>query len=125
MSDEIKTGEISYADREEFKSSMNEKNRIIIKAAEDKLGRDINLINIREDAGIADYFIIISGRNKNHTQAIADEIEDKLAKAGMGPDKVEGLREGSWILLDCGDTIVHIFTQKERDFYDLDQLWSE
>lgn len=112
-------------DRSLLSDDMTEKNKIIIRAAEDKLGRDINILPIREEAGIADYFIIISGRNKNHTHAIADEIDKKLTEAGNPPDKTEGLREGSWILLDCGDTIVHIFTQAERDFYELDKLWSD
>lgn len=102
-----------------------EKNDIILKAADDKLARDIKVLPIREDAGIADYFIVMSGRNKNHTQAIADEIEQKLAEAQIPVRSVEGMREGTWILLDCDDTIVHIFTQQERDYYGLDDLWEE
>lgn len=67
----------------------------------------------------------MTGRNKNHTQAIADAITQKLAEQGMEPRRTEGMREGSWILLDCDETIVHIFTQSEREFYDLDELWSD
>ncbi len=104
---------------------MKEKNQIIIAAAEDKLARDIHTLPIRPEAGISDYFIVMTGRNKNHTQAIADQITQKLEEAGMGPKNVEGMREGTWILMDCEETIVHIFTQSEREFYDLDDLWSE
>lgn len=107
---------------------MQEENRkiqLIKEAAEDKLARDINVLPIRQEAGIADYFVIMTGRNKNHTQTIADAIDQRLAEGGMPADHMEGMREGSWILLDCGDVLVHIFTQANRDYYDLDELWSE
>ncbi|MBY0584909.1 ribosome silencing factor [Murdochiella massiliensis] len=106
-------------------SATNSKNELIIQAADDKQARDIRTLPIREEAGICDYFIVMTGRNKIHTQAIADAITQKLAEAEMAPTTTEGLRDGGWILLDCGETIVHIFTQSEREFYDLDDLWSE
>ncbi|WP_071705775.1 ribosome silencing factor [Murdochiella vaginalis] len=106
-------------------SKKNLKNDIIVQAAEDKQARDIRTLPIREEAGICDYFIVMTGRNKIHTQAIADAITQKLAQAEMPPITTEGLRDGGWILLDCAETIVHIFTQSEREFYDLDDLWSE
>ncbi|MDD7593292.1 MAG: ribosome silencing factor [Peptoniphilaceae bacterium] len=103
----------------------DKRNEIILKTADDKLARDVRTIPIREEAGIADTFIIMTGRNKNHTQAIADAIEDKLAQEGLEVRSVEGMREGAWILMDCDDTIVHIFTQSEREYYDLDELWGK
>lgn len=106
-------------------TTTNAKNDLIVKVAEDKLAVDIRLLPIREEAGICDYFIVMTGRNRIHTQAIADAITQKLAEADMAPDTTEGLRDGEWILLDCGETIVHIFTQSGREFYDLDDLWSE
>lgn len=106
-------------------ATANMKNEIIIQAAEDKQARDIRTLPIREEAGICDDFIVMTGRNKIHTQAIADAITQKLAEADMAPFMTEGMRDGGWILLDCGETIVHIFTQSEREFYDLDDLWSD
>ncbi|MCI6659803.1 MAG: ribosome silencing factor [Peptoniphilaceae bacterium] len=100
------------------------KNELIIKTAENKLAQDIRLIPIEENAGISDYFLVMTGRNKIHTQAIADAIEDALYKNEMPPRSVEGFREGTWILMDCEETIVHIFTGAERKFYDLEGLWS-
>ena len=104
---------------------MTDRNAIIVQAAEDKLARDISILPIRVEAGLCDSFIVMTGRNKNHTQAIADAITQKLAEQDMEPRRTEGMREGSWILLDCDETIVHIFTQSEREFYDLDELWSD
>lgn len=106
-------------------NDAQKRNDIILKTAEDKLARDVSIIPIPEEAGIADTFIVMTGRNKNHTQAIADAIEDKLAEADLEVRAVEGMREGTWILMDCGETIVHIFTQSEREYYDLDDLWSK
>ena len=97
---------------------------IITTAAEDKIGDNIQVIDLPEQAGIADKFVLVTGRNNNHTKSIADEIEDRLAKEGEPPMNIEGLREGSWILMDCGEIIVHIFTADQRDYYRLDQLWA-
>ncbi|MDY3052017.1 MAG: ribosome silencing factor [Ndongobacter sp.] len=97
----------------------------IVKAADDKLGQDIQVIDISAKAGICDHFVLVTGRNKNHTQAIADAIDDALAKEGYDAKNPEGFREGSWILIDAGDVIVHIFTADQRAFYGLENLWKE
>lgn len=102
-----------------------DKNELIIKTADDKLAKDIENIKIDPNAGISDNFIVMTARNKNHTQALADAIEEALIKAGEAPLRVEGFREGSWILLDCADTIVHIFTASTREFYNLEGLWTD
>lgn len=104
---------------------IKEKNRIIIQAADDKLAKDIKTIKLDHQAGLSDYFIIMSGRNKNHTQAIADAIDQALSNAGTPAVRTEGMREGSWILLDCGETIVHIFTEEKREYYGLEELWAD
>lgn len=101
----------------------NQKLELILKTAEDKLGQDIKVINIDESMGICDQFVLITGRNKNHTQALSDYIVEKLEETDQAPLRVEGFREGSWILIDCADTIVHIFTADQRDFYNLEELW--
>lgn len=99
-----------------------EKLDIIVKTLEDKLAEDIKIIKL-EDSSVADYFVIATGNSINQTKALADYIEDALYKEGFEVISKEGLREGEWILIDVSDIIVHIFTQKQRKFYDLDDLW--
>lgn len=95
---------------------------IIVKTLEDKLADDINVIKL-EDSSVADYFVVATGNSINQTRALADYIEEALAKEGYELLSNEGLREGEWILIDVSDVIVHIFTQKQREFYDIDNLW--
>nr|WP_083430800.1 ribosome silencing factor [Ndongobacter massiliensis] len=99
------------------------KRAIIEKAADDKLGGNIRAIDIDPSAGICDQFVVITARNKNHAQALADTIEQKLAEAGYAVRSTEGFREGEWILLDCDELIVHIFTAEQRAYYALEDLW--
>ena len=99
------------------------KTDVIVKTADDKLARDIKVVDIDQKAGICDQFIIMTGRNKNHTQALADYIEQALEKEGLGPVRVEGFRDGGWILIDGEEVIVHIFTADQREFYKLEELW--
>ena len=67
---------------------------------------------------MADYFIIVSGSNKNQVQALADNVEEMLGKAGYNPRQVEGYRSANWILMDYQDIIIHIFSEEDRLFYD-------
>lgn len=99
-----------------------EKLDIIVKTLEAKLADDINVIKL-EDSSVADYFVVATGNSINQTRALADYIEEALAKEGYDVLSNEGLREGEWILIDVSDVIVHIFTQKQREFYDIDNLW--
>lgn len=99
-----------------------EKLDIIVKTLEDKLADDINVIKL-EDSSVADYFVVATGNSINQTRALSDYIEEALAKEGYEVLSNEGLREGEWILIDVSDVIVHIFTQKQREFYDIDNLW--
>ena len=100
-----------------------EKFDIIMKAIDDKLGEDVKVIDIGEKSTIADKFILVTGTSINHTQALVNEIEEKIEKAGYKVLGKEGFREGSWILLDLGDCIIHSFTQDQRSFYNLEKLW--
>ena len=104
-------------------SETNCKLEIIKKAADDKLGGNIRVIDIDPSAGICDRFVVLTARNKNHAQALADTIEQKLEEAGYMVRGTEGFREGEWILLDCEELIVHIFTAERRAYYDLEDLW--
>ncbi len=73
---------------------------------------------------IADKFVVVSGRSKVQTRAIADAITENIKAAGMRVGRLEGYSEGTWILLDLGDIVVHIFTPEQRAFYNLERLWA-
>jgi ribosome-associated protein len=77
-----------------------------------------------EAVSYTDYFVIVSGANPRQTKAIADEIQHKL-RADRRPARVEGEREGEWILVDFIDVVVHVFTTTARDFYRLETLWGD
>jgi ribosome-associated protein len=83
------------------------------------------LLKVSEFCSFADYFIISSGGSKRHVLALAHHVEEALALAGIKPLGVEGLEEGQWVLLDYNNMVIHIFLQSLREFYNLEDLWSE
>jgi ribosome-associated protein len=94
-------------------------------AAEEKLGQDTVVLAMGELLGVVDAFVITSGRNVRQVRSLVDEIAREVkAIGGRGPATIEGLRDGSWVLMDYGDFLVHVFLQETRDFYDLEHLWS-
>lgn len=95
------------------------------KGLDDKLAVDIRVLDIREISPIADYFVIASGNNSNQIKAMADSVEEELYKAGFHLNHSEGMQSGSWILLDFGDIIVHLFNKEDRDFYSLERIWGD
>ncbi|MDO4615031.1 MAG: ribosome silencing factor [Lachnospiraceae bacterium] len=99
--------------------------RLAVEALEDKKGEDIKVIDITEVSVLADYFIIASGMNKNQVQALADNVEETLSKAGSPSRQVEGYQTANWVLMDFGDVIVHVFDSENRIFYDLERIWRD
>ena len=99
--------------------------KLACEALADKKGEDIRVIDIAGISVLADYFIIANGKNKNQVQAIVDNVQDALFKAGYEMKQMEGYREGNWILLDFGDIIIHIFDKENRLFYDLERIWKD
>lgn len=89
-----------------------------------KAGR-INVIKIEDISSLADYFVIANGESSTHVRALADELEEKLKEEGVMPTRIEGYRSNSWVLLDYGSVVAHVFTQEARNFYDLDRLWAD
>ncbi len=90
----------------------------------DKKAERLSLLQLeKEHGGFTDYFIICSGTNPRQIQAIADEVERKLQETGSRPTHVEGYKQAEWVLLDYVDFVVHIFSPKAREFYDLERLW--
>ncbi len=98
--------------------------KIIADIAVDKKASDVVLLDIRSQSVIADYFVICTGNNPRQIQAIASAIEEKLSDLNIPAKGFEGAADNGWMLLDCGDVIVHIFGPLEREFYRLERLWS-
>ncbi len=96
-----------------------------LQAASDKKALNLVVLDLREIATFTDYFVIASGNNERQVQAISDEVFEKLKKSGTAAARVEGYKSAEWILLDYGDFIVHVFSDKARKFYDLERLWRE
>lgn len=99
--------------------------KVAYKVLEDKKGININVLDISDVSVIADYFVIASGNNPNQLSAMADEVEQKLYELGYKLNHVEGLQTKSWILLDFGDIIVHLFNKEDREFYNIERIWGD
>lgn len=94
-------------------------------ALEAKKAQDIKVIDIRDVTVIADYFLIADGSNPNQVQAMVDNVEEVLGKAGYECRQIEGYGTGGWILMDYGDIIIHAFCKEDRLFYDLERIWRD
>lgn len=98
----------------------------IVRSLDTQKAEDILVLDIGKESGFADYFIIASGRNPVHVQALANYVEGDVKKTGTDlVARVEGAREGEWILMDYGPLIVHIFIDQERSYYNLEKLWGD
>lgn len=104
---------------------MNEALRIAVNAADDKKANDLVILDISKITSFANYFLICTGDSSRQMQAIADEVEKRLKASGIRPSHVEGYQHSEWILLDCMDLVVHIFSKNARAFYDLERLWRD
>ncbi len=100
--------------------------RSAARAAEDKLGHETVVLDMRELLGVTDAFVITSGRNARHVRTLVEEIEKQVRHAtGRSPLSVEGLRDLQWVLMDYGDFLVHVFVDDTRSYYDLERLWGD
>lgn len=99
--------------------------RIAYHALADKKGEDIKMIDISGISVLADYFLIASGSNESQIRAMVDNVEEELLKAGYSVKQREGYGSGSWVLMDFGDIIVHVFDKENRLFYDLERIWRD
>lgn len=98
--------------------------KIAYNALDEKKGENICIIDISGVSIIADYFIIVSGSNINQLDALTDNVEKKLGEAGVHPRQTEGKASG-WTLMDYNDIVIHIFSKEDREFYDLERIWSD
>lgn len=99
--------------------------KLAIQALEDKKAEDVRIIDISEVSILADYFLIATGNNQSQIQAMADNVQDALGRAGYEMKQVEGYRTANWVLMDFGDVIVHIFDKENRLFYNLERIWRD
>jgi ribosome-associated protein len=95
-----------------------------ISACREKKAEEITVLELEKDSGaFTDYFVVCSGSNPRQIQAISDEVEERLEKAGLRPNNVEGYKQAEWVLLDYVDFVVHVFSEHARKYYDLERLW--
>lgn len=94
-----------------------------VRAAEAKKAVDVRVLDLRSVTSFTDHFVICSGANPRQIQAIADEIVLQLKRAGDYALSVEGYDGAEWILIDYGAFLVHVFSAKAREYYDLERLW--
>ena len=99
--------------------------KLAIEALEDKKAEEIKVIDISGVSVIADYFLIANGSNRSQIQALSDNVEETLGKAGHAVKQIEGYDTANWVLMDFGDIIVHIFDTENRLFYDLERIWKD
>ncbi|MBC6904448.1 ribosome silencing factor [Saccharophagus sp. K07] len=102
-----------------------ELNKLIIDALEDLKGQKIVELDVHQLTDIMDHLIIATGTSNRHVKSLADNVVEELKKANHRPLGIEGLELGEWVLIDYGDTVVHIMLQATRDFYELEKLWSK
>ncbi len=93
------------------------------RAAADKRGSDIVVLDVRKVASFSDYFLIVSGSSDRRVQSIAEAVLQRMKEQGRRPFGVEGVREGRWALLDFGDWVVHVFYEDVRAEFGLEELW--
>ena len=99
--------------------------KLCARIADDKKGERVVILRMTELIGLLDYFVIASGGSRPQVQAIADEINETMRKLRVPCRSMEGYEDGRWVLLDCGDVVVHVFETMTREFYDLERLWAD
>lgn len=98
---------------------------IAAKALDDKLARNIVLMEVRSVTALTEYMLIATGNSDSHIRALCDEVEKKMIEAGERISHREGYRGDTWIVMDFDGVMVHVFTDEQRKFYDLERLWSD
>jgi ribosome-associated protein len=97
-----------------------------VRAADGRKGEQIVALAVGQLTILADYFVLATGRSRAQVRAIGNAVEEKVfAEFGRKPERIEGLGEGSWVLIDYGEVIVHVLMPPERDFYQLEAFWGQ
>lgn len=105
--------------------TQDEMLRTIIKTLDNKKAESIKAIKITDLTILADYFVIANGTSTTHTKTLAEEVEYQLSQNGVEPNRTEGYNGSSWVILDYGDIVVHVFYKETRDYYQLERLWAD
>lgn len=105
--------------------SSKEMVKLAFAALEEKKGENIQIIDIQGISVLADYFIIANGNNPKQVQAMVDQVQEALGRAGYECKQTEGYQTANWILMDYKDIIVHVFCREDRLFYDLERIWRD
>ena len=95
----------------------------IVKACEEVKGQETTILDVHSISDFADYFVVVSGRSDRQVQGITNRVIEELFRSGIKPLSVEGYEDGQWVLVDCGDIVVHIFYEPVRATYDIESLW--
>jgi ribosome-associated protein len=104
-------------------NSLRPEIRSTVEAAQDKQAVDITVLDLSGAGAFAEYFLLCSGQSQPQIQAIGEAIEEKLQRQGRRVAHREGKSSAEWVLLDYGDFVVHIFSERARQYYDLERLW--
>lgn len=95
----------------------------VVSACEEVKGKDVTILDVHSISDFADYFVVVSGRSDRQVQGLTNRIMDELFRIGEKPLSVEGYEDGQWVLVDCGDVVVHVFYEPVRELYDIESLW--
>lgn len=107
------------------KDLAKENLKAVIEVLEDKKGKDITIIDLTKKSIMCDYFVLVTATSKTHSQSLEENLKFLLKEKKMYTKSIQGAREASWIVMDYGDIIIHIFTEDRRDFYKLEKLWEK
>ena len=99
---------------------------LVIESLEDDKALDIETIELSDNSSsaLADYIIVASGTSSTQTKRIADKLKDRLNVRGVKDIRIEGANQGDWVVVDCGDIVVHLFRPEVREFYNIEKMWS-
>src|SRR5881392_53061 len=106
------------------KNQLKTQVTVAINACNEKKAEELTILELEQGTGaFTDYFVICSGTNPRQIQAISDEVELRLKRAGVYPNSIEGYKQAEWVLIDYVDFVVHVFSESARKYYDLERLW--
>lgn len=95
----------------------------ILEASQEGKGIDAVVLDVSKNFGLADYFVVLSGRSDRHVQGLANKIIESMEQKGIEPYSVQGMEQGHWVVIDAVDVVVHIFYEPLRSRYDIENLW--
>lgn len=111
--------------KKHLKKTSRELAKLCVRIAIEKKAEDPIILDVSKLCSFTDYFVVMSGRSTRHVQGLAEALESELRSKRLATSKAEGLQEGTWVLLDFNDVVVHIFYSESRKFYDIEGLWHD